>query len=103
MSITSNYQSAEDVLGFAGTATIKGTWNTAAGTLTLSGTDTLANYLAALRSVTYTDSSGIPNTSTRTVSFQVNDGSSASNVATRQITVAPRPSRRRSRWAASPP
>ena len=59
------------------------------GTLTLSGSDTLADYQAALRSVTYVDNSSNPSTATRTVSFQVNDGLANSNVLTRQITVTP--------------
>jgi len=39
------------------------------GVLTLSGTDTGANYQAALRSVTYTDTAPVANTSPRTITF----------------------------------
>ena len=35
--ITGNYQNGQDVLCFANTATITGSWNAATGTLTLSG------------------------------------------------------------------
>ena len=47
--ISGNYQSGEDVLAFTNTANITGSWNAASGTLTLTGSDTLANYQAALR------------------------------------------------------
>ena len=46
--ITANYQNGQDVLSFANTATITGSWNAATGTLTLTGSDTVANYQAAL-------------------------------------------------------
>ena len=58
--ITGNYQSGQDVLSFADTATITGTWNAATGTLTLSGSDTVANYQAALRAVKYQNTSDNP-------------------------------------------
>ena len=57
--------------------------------LTLTGSDTLANYQAALRSVTYQNTSDNPSTATRTVSFTVNDGDANSN------TVRPATSRSR--------
>lgn len=69
-----NYVQGEDVLGFVDTASITGSFNPATGTLSLSGTDTLANYEAALRSVTYRNPSGAPSTAQRTVTFSVNDG-----------------------------
>jgi hypothetical protein len=86
VSITGNLQSAEDVLSFTPVGSVTGIYNSGTGVLTLSGTDNLANYQAALQSVTYDDSSGTPNTGARTISFQVTDASSAaSNVATRQV------------------
>ncbi|HHJ40449.1 MAG: hypothetical protein AXA67_08385 [Methylothermaceae bacteria B42] len=85
--ITGNYQNSEDVLSFANFSNIIGNWDSASGTLTLSGSDTLANYQAALRSVTYINISDNPSTLTRTVSFTVNDGSADSNAQTRNITV----------------
>ena len=87
--ISGNYRNGEDLLAFANTANIAGAWNATTGTLTLSGVDTLADYQAALRSVTYVDTSLDPSSAPRIVSFQVNDGAAASNVATRQITVTP--------------
>ena len=79
--ITAGFQFG-DVLDFANTANISGIWD-GAGTLTLSGTDTVANYQAALRAVTYASSSSSP--ATRTVSFQVTDGTNSSNVAMRTV------------------
>ena len=77
---------AEDSLGFSNTPTITGVY--ANGTLTLSGTDTVANYQTALQNVTYTNSSQNPSTATRTVSFQVIDDTAVtSNIATNQITI----------------
>ena len=58
--ITANYQNGQDVLCFANTATITGSWNAATGTLTLSGSDTVANYQAALRAVKYQNTSENP-------------------------------------------
>ena len=85
--ITSNYASGQDVLAFANTANITGSWDAGTGALTLTGTDTLANYQAALRSVTYQNTSENPSTATRTVTFTVSDGDANSNIATRDITI----------------
>jgi subtilase family serine protease len=85
--ITGNYQSGQDVLAFINTANITGSWNATTGALTLTGSDTVANYQAALRSVTYRNSSDNPSALTRTVSFTVNDGAANSNTATRNITI----------------
>ena len=52
----------------------------------------MANYQAALRSVTYSDTSDNPSGLTRTVSYQVDDGATAnhaSNTVTTTVTVAP--------------
>ena len=86
--ITGNYASGQDVLAFTDTPSITGIWNTGSGTMTLSGSDTLANYEAALRAVTYQNTSDNPSTPTRTVSFTVDDGDDPSNTLTRDINVA---------------
>jgi VCBS repeat-containing protein len=91
VSITSGFVSAGDSLGFASQNGITGSYNASTGVLTLTGTASLADYQAALRSVTYSDSQALAASSTRTISFQVNDGSAASNlsnVVTRSIAVA---------------
>ena len=88
LAITGNYQNGQDVLSFTNTATITGTWNAATGTLTLTGTDTVSNYRAALRNVLYHNTSSIPNTAlTRTITFQSNAGATSSNTVTRNLTV----------------
>jgi uncharacterized delta-60 repeat protein len=96
VSISGGYQSGEDVLGFindnATMGNIVASYNSITGVLTLtsSGTSaTLAQWQAALRAVTYTDTSDAPNTTTnRTISFQVNDGSASSATSAKTLTVA---------------
>jgi VCBS repeat-containing protein len=88
--ITGAYDQPNDVLAFANTPEITGTFNAATGTMTLSGTATVAQYQAALRDVRFANADDTPSTLTRTVSFRVDDGASVdnlSNVATRQLTV----------------
>ena len=87
VTISANYVSAQDSLGFAAQNGITGSFSSATGVLTLSGSSSVANYQAALRSVTYTNSSDAPSTATRTVSFAASDGTLTSNTATRAITV----------------
>jgi VCBS repeat-containing protein len=90
VSITTNFASGQDVLSFLNTAKITGHWDSTTGILTLTGMDTSVNYEAALRSVKYQNTSDNPTAATRTVSFEVDDGSlvnNLSNTATRNITV----------------
>ena len=87
--ITGNYQDGEDLLSFVNTAGITGNWTASTGTLTLSGTDTVANYQAALRAVKYRNTSENPSAAPRTVTFRVNDGSLDSDPVTRDIAVTP--------------
>lgn len=84
-----NYFQGEDLLSFADTATIKGSWNSATGTLTLSGIDSVANYQAALASVTYQNSSNNPHTAIRRFQFNVDDGISKSATAYRYFSIVP--------------
>jgi VCBS repeat-containing protein len=87
--IGSGYENGKDVLSFADTPAISGSWNAATGTLTLTGADTLANYGAALRAVTFQgdNASGVTNAS-RSVSVQVTDGTLTSGQVFRTIDVA---------------
>ena len=72
-----------DTLSFTDTGTITGIFS--GGVLTLTGTDTLGNYQAALRDVYFSSTSNDPTVNgtrpTRTVTFSVTDanGSSATN------------------------
>ncbi len=88
VTISANYASGQDVLAFTDQNGITGNWNAGTGVLTLSGSATLVSYQAALRSVSYVNTSDNPSTATRTVSFVVNDGAASSNTATRNIDVA---------------
>ena len=81
------YASGEDVLGFTNQLGITGSWNAGSGALTLSGSASVADYQAALRSVTYRNTSEAPSIAVRAVEFTVNDGAAASTVATRQVQV----------------
>lgn len=83
--ITGNYASGSDVLAFSTQNGITGSWDASSGTMTLSGSATVANYQTAIRTVTFATSSS--STSTRTVTFIANDGSASSNSGTRTITV----------------
>ncbi len=85
VAITSGFVSAQDTLGFTNQLGITGNYNSGTGVLTLTGTTSVANYQAALRSVTYQNSSDNP-TASRTVTFTANDGVGTGS-ATRGITI----------------
>ncbi len=81
------YESAEDELLFVDTASISGSFNSALGILTLTGTGNLSAWQDALRSIQYRNSSESPEDGTRTLSFTVNDGTADSLNADRVIRV----------------
>lgn len=93
--ITGGLQSAQDVLAFTNSnsttfGNITASYSALTGTLTLTSagaTATVAQFQAALRAVTYTNSSDTPDTTTRTISFVVNDGTSNSTAVSRQLSV----------------
>ncbi len=86
--ITGNLDSAEDLLEYGSTGSITGTYASATGLLTLSGSVRLDDYQTALRAVTFRNSnSNNPSTSIRTVSFRAFDGDANSNTQTRDIVV----------------
>ena len=67
-------QTGQDVLSAVTTGTgITAVFNAASGTLTLSGVDTIANYDAVLNTVSYKTNSASASSSTRTLTFIVND------------------------------
>lgn len=72
--ITNNFSSSEDVLAFTNQNGITGNYVSSTGTLTLTGTASQANYVAALKSVTYRSTSNNPSTLQRTIRITVNDG-----------------------------
>jgi len=87
--ISGNFISNEDVLGFTAQNGITGSFNATTGTLSLTGSATVAQYQAVLRTVTYDNTSDDPSTLTRTISLTVNDGDTDSNVRTRDIEITP--------------
>ena len=88
VTVTANYLSNQDQLGFTNTSKISSVWNATTGTLTLTGTDTVSNYRSALRNVTYHNTSGTPNVVLkRTIGLKATDGSNFSNVMSRDLTV----------------
>jgi hypothetical protein len=95
VSITGNYQLGQDILAFTNNnaatfGNISAFYNAGTGVLTLTSpgvTATLAQWQAALRAVTYSNSSEEPNQATRTISFTVHDGDVWSAAATRLLSV----------------
>lgn len=94
VSITGNFRAGEDILQFTNNSAtmgnIAGSYNSGTGVLLLTSagaTATVSQWQTALRSVNYTNVSESPNTSTRTVSFVVDDGNSSSAAATKAVSV----------------
>jgi VCBS repeat-containing protein len=86
VTITGNYAGAEDVLALPAQPNITAVY--AAGTLTLSGTATIAEYVTALEAVTYANTSDNPSTLTRTVTYQARDAGGYGAADTHGVTVA---------------
>ncbi len=82
---------AGDRLNFTNQNGITGSYNAGTGVLTLTGTASLANYQAALESITYSSTSLTPTNlggdPTRTVTWQVNDGTANSSTITSTVDV----------------
>lgn len=94
VSITRNYSSAQDRLGFTNNGSTMGnisaSFETNSGVLTMTSdgaTATIAEWRAALRVVSYLNLSDAPSLAQRTVTFVVNDGSDVSDPATRPINI----------------
>ena len=81
----SYYQSGYDILSFTDSYGITGSWDSSNGALTLTGSSSLENYQAALRSITYKNTSSSPVKLLRTINFTVNDGTANSGTAARII------------------
>ena len=83
--LTSGYVSGQDMLGFTNQNGISGSWNAGTGLLNLTGSATVANYQAALRSITFVTSSA--SSGARLIAFQVSDGVASSVSGTRSVVV----------------
>ena len=89
ITISSGYQSSEDVLAFTNANGITGSWDSVNGVLTLSGSASKANYETAFESITYQNTNtDDPNNTNRTITWVVSDGIANSSGATSTITVA---------------
>jgi hypothetical protein len=86
--ITGNHVAGEDVLALPAQPAITASFDAAGGTLTLSGSADVAAYQAALRAVTYANSSDDPASAPRTVAFRARDAGGFGPAGTRTITVA---------------
>ncbi|WP_338224309.1 MBG domain-containing protein [Algoriphagus confluentis] len=94
VTISGNYESGSDFLAFTGNPALYGnissSFNGAQGILTLSSAGALASvfqWQAALRSVTFINTSENPSPLDRTVHFQINDGELFSNSSSKIIEV----------------
>ncbi len=88
VTITNLQDGAFELLAADTTGTnITASYDSGTGVLTLSGTDTVANYEQVLRTVMYDNTSDSPTTTTRVIQFQANDGTYSGNVATTNLTV----------------
>lgn len=89
--ITTNFDGTEDRLLFTNANGITGTYSTTTGILSLSGTATLANYQAALRSVRYQNIDAVdPLALPRRLTFAVTDAATvpaSSAAVSRTITI----------------
>ena len=66
---------------------ISSNYNSGTGTLTLTGTASVANYLVALKQIRYNNTSEDPDETDRSITVIANDGSVDSNTATATLTI----------------
>ena len=92
VSIATGFAAGQDVLELSGAAPtgITDTYDATTGTLTLTGTASIADYQAALRDVAYRNTSDAPSAAARSVRFVVTDSSAGTSAAVaRNLTVSP--------------
>ncbi len=88
VSLSSIPDGAAEVLAATTTGTsISASYDSSTGVLTLSGTDTVANYQQVLRTITYINTSENPTAGTRTIAFVATDGEFVSAAASTTVTV----------------
>jgi gliding motility-associated-like protein len=74
VSVSTGFIAAEDRLLFTDQSGITGVFDAVAGTLTLTGTATVAAYQTAIRSITYNNLLAVPTTTARIISISIQDG-----------------------------
>ncbi|MBB91622.1 MAG: hypothetical protein CMF68_11655, partial [Magnetovibrio sp.] len=77
VTITTAFEANTDILSFTPVGAIGGSYDAAAGALTLTGTGTVAEYEQVLRSVTFSSTAVQPDLADRTIEFQVTDDQGA--------------------------
>jgi len=83
--ITTGFSPGEDVLNINTVAGVSSTYTN--GVLAISGNASVADYQTMLRSVTYDNTSDMPSTTNRSITFTVNDGTDPSSAVSRTVTV----------------
>ena len=86
--ITGNFVTGQDLLALPAQPVVTASFDAATGTLTLSGTATIAAYETALEQVTYRNTSDNPSTATRTVTYTARDAGGFGASDTHAITIA---------------
>ena len=90
VTITNLLDGAAEILSADTTGTsIVASYDSGTGVLTLSGSDTVANYQQVLRTVTYDSSADDPTTTARAIDFVASDGVNSTSVATTTLSVVP--------------
>lgn len=89
VSIAAGFSPGEDWLSIAPHQGITAEWNLQQGVLTLSGTASVAAYTAALRSLTYNNTSNRPRSAARSVVVVIDDGTQTSVPVSASIEVTP--------------
>ncbi|KAK3244473.1 hypothetical protein CYMTET_45911 [Cymbomonas tetramitiformis] len=84
VSISGAFEAGKDVLGCS-SASMSCSYDTQTGVLTLSGSASISAYTTAMQGVQYSSVGGAANTGTRTLTFGVTDGKTASNQVSRNI------------------
>ncbi len=79
LTISSGTLQSGDTLHFTNQNGITGSYNSGTGTLTLTGSATVAQYQAALESITFSNASNNPSKTTRAITMIVDDGATPSN------------------------
>ncbi|MDL1983033.1 MAG: DUF4347 domain-containing protein, partial [Deltaproteobacteria bacterium] len=88
VTITNPADAPNEILGYDTTGTgIVGSYDAATGVLSLTGTDTVANYQTVLRTITYNNTSSVSDDAARTITFVAHDGFGNSNTATATVSI----------------
>ena len=87
ISLGTSFVANQDVLSFSDQFGITSVFDAVSGELQLNGTAAISDYITAISSVTYENTSIEPDISARTASFTINDGDVSSSVFTRNIQI----------------